>query len=119
MFKQALFIVALTASASHAAPCAVTEQDLLGAWALVGDSGFFEQMEFQRKGAQQEFNSWLHDRPETSGAQWQLDSCKLTIRDGSSWSETFSVSRRGKRMVLTAANGRSASTFRRVEDSQK
>jgi hypothetical protein len=119
MFKHALLIVALTTSVAHAAPCDVTEQDLLGAWALVGDSGFFEQMEFQRKGAQLEFNSWLHDRPETSGAQWQLDSCKLTIRDGSSWSQAFSVSRLGKRLVLTAANGRTASTFRKVQENQK
>jgi hypothetical protein len=118
MFKQSLCIVTLIASVANAAPCAVAEQDLLASWSLVGDSGFFEQMEFQRKGAQLEFNSWLHDRPETSGAQWQLESCKLTIRDGSSWSESFSVSRRGKRLVLTAANGRTTSTFRKVEEKQ-
>jgi hypothetical protein len=116
MFKQALLITLFTTSVVHAAPCAVTDRELLGPWVAVGDSGFFEQMEFERKGVQHEFNSWRHDRPEISGGQWQLEACKLTIRDSSSPPQIFAVSRKGKRLVLTSADGRTTRAFRKIEE---
>jgi hypothetical protein len=118
MFKHLLSITLFATSAVHATPCAVTERELLGPWSAVGHAGFFEQMEFERNGAQREFNSWLHDRPEISGAQWQLNACKLTIIDSSGPPQMFAVARKGKALVLTSADGRRTSTFRKVEEKR-
>jgi hypothetical protein len=118
MFKHSLFITLFATSVVQATPCAVTERELLGSWGAVGDSGFFEQMEFERNGVQREFNSWLHERPEISGGQWQLNDCKLTILDSSSPPQMFAVTRKGKVLVLTSADGRSTSSFRKVEEKR-
>jgi hypothetical protein len=118
MFRHLLFVTLLASSVVQAAPCAVTERELLGSWEAAGASGFFEQMAFERNGVQHEFNSWLHDRPEISGAQWRLEACKLTILDASGPPQMFAVARKGKRLVLMSVDGRSTSTFRKVEEKR-
>lgn len=118
MFKLFLFVMLFATSVVRAAPCAVTERDLLGSWGAADHSGFFEQMAFERSGVQHEFNSWLHDRPEISGGQWQLEACKLTILDSAGPPQVFAVTRKDKRLILTSVDLRSTSTFRKVEEKR-
>jgi hypothetical protein len=116
MFKHWLFITFFATSVVQAAPCAVSEGEVLGSWGAVGNAGSFEQMAFERDGLQREFNSWRHDRPEVSDGRWQLEACKLTIFESSAPPQTFTVARKGKHLVLTSADGRSTSAFRKVEE---
>lgn len=118
MLKNFLFVTLFATSVVQAAPCAVTERDLLGSWEAAGHFGFYEQMAFERSGVRHEFNSWLHDRPEISGGQWQLEACKLTILDSSGPPQVFAVARKGKRLVLTSVDLRSTSTFRKVKENR-
>lgn len=118
MFKHLLSITLFATSVVQAAPCALTERELLGSWEAVGHLGFFEQMAFERDGVQRDFNSWRHDRPEISGGQWQLETCKLTIFDSSGPAQIFAVESNFKRLVLTSVNQRSTSTFRKVVEKR-
>ena len=118
MFRHLLLITVFASAVVQAAPCAVTEPELLGSWEVAGPSRFFEQMAFERSGVQREFNSWRHDRPEISGAQWQLDACKLTVLDASRSPQVFAVARNGNRLVLKSVDRRSTSTFRKVEEKR-
>ena len=118
MFKHLLFITLFATSVVQAAPCAVTERAVLGSWGAVGNAGSFEQMAFERDGLQREFNSWRHDRPEVAGGRWQLEGCRLTIFDSSAPPQIFTVSRKGKHLVLTSADGRSTGAFRKVEEER-
>ena len=118
MLKNLFFIALFSTSVVHAATCALTERELLGSWEAVGHPGLFEQMAFERDGIQHEFNSWRHDRPEISGGQWQLETCKLSILDSSGSAQIFAVERKGKRLVLTSVDRRSTSAFRKVEEKR-
>jgi hypothetical protein len=118
MFRHLFSITVFATSVVQAAPCALTERELLGSWESVGNTGFFEQMAFERDGNQHEFNSWRHGRPEISGGQWQLETCKLTILDSSGPAQIFAVESKGKRLVVTSVDRRSTSTFRKIEEKR-
>jgi hypothetical protein len=117
MLKHVLaFVLAATASVSGAAQCNLTPQSLLGAWAGVGNWAFFEQMSFESGGGQHSFDSWLHERPEISGAEWQLAECTLIIREASGTTQTFRVSLTRGRLTLLRPDGKVASTYRKIEE---
>ncbi len=62
------------------AGCKATGKSLLGAWERNGENGDFEEMEFLVESKSNAFNSWLHHRPEITGASWALKWCTLTIK---------------------------------------
>ena len=102
------------ALAAAAAPCNVRERAILGNWQAVGNAAFFEQMSFELEGSQREFNSWRHDRPEFSQAEWRLEDCRLTVRESPTVAQTFTVSLRGTRLVIASVDGRMAGTYRKT-----
>lgn len=53
----------------------------MGSWSRSGDSGFFEEFLLQADAGSNIFNSWLHHRPELSGA-WRLENCRLVVTSG-------------------------------------
>jgi hypothetical protein len=112
--------LALLASSSVAgvAACNVTDGSLLGSWEATGKGAAFEQLAFEREGSTREFNSWRHERPEISQAQWQLQDCQLTIRDPATFTEKFFVLLQGKQLVLSRTDGKPAGTFRRIEEKR-
>ena len=112
------FLLAATSLTPAAARCNVTPQALLGAWQAVGDRAFFEQMAFESRGGEQRFDSWLHERPEVSEAQWDLAECALTIREKSGITQTFRVSLRGGQLTLASAGEKSMSTYRKIKEKQ-
>lgn len=73
-------LATLKTQAAKEIACPVQEADLVGAWDHRFGPGFFEEMEFGMNGAQREFNSWLHHRPEFSGGSWTFKNCSIEIR---------------------------------------
>jgi hypothetical protein len=111
MIRRFLLLLLLPASTALAAPCNVRAVDFLGGWSAIGKWAFFEQMSFEREGRKQRFDSWLHKRPDISQGQWNLDNCKLTILPPSGSPESFAVSFRRDRLVLS--DGKTTSTYRK------
>jgi hypothetical protein len=119
MIKQVLGLVfAAYASSSGAAPCNLSAQSLLGSWEGVGKPAFFEQMSFEEEGGKRTFDSWLHERPEVSGAEWDLADCTLTLRESSGSTQTFRVSLPRGRLLLSRPDGRVTSTYRKIKEQR-
>ena len=116
MLRRFLVLAFLPLSAAGAAPCNVTDRELLGSWEALGKGAAFEQMAFALDGAQREFNSWRHERPEVSQAHWRLQDCTLTIREASSVTQTFTVLIHGKRLLLSGMDGKAAGAYRVLEE---
>ncbi len=74
-----LFLLSASGSVLAAEDCPATERKLLGAWSRSGDSGFFEEFLLEADAGTRTFNSWLHQRPELSGAAWRLENCQLVV----------------------------------------
>ena len=68
---------AVLASASRGDSCKVSEDDLLGNWAIHRGSAFYEEMAIGPDG---EFDSWLHNHPEVAGGLWAYKNCILVIK---------------------------------------
>jgi hypothetical protein len=111
-----LALALLASSAVGATACNVTDATLVGSWEATGKGATFEQLAFEREGSRREFNSWRHDRPEISQAQWRLQDCKLTIHEAPDTTQTFTVLLRGQRLWLSAPDGRAAGAYRRIEE---
>lgn len=75
----ALLVLLAASGAARAAGCPATEQELIGAWNRSGDAGFFEEFLLENASGTRTFASWLHQRPEISGATWSFESCRLII----------------------------------------
>ena len=117
MNSRFLLVLLLFGSTAFAAPCDVRDAELVGGWTATGKWTFFEQMSFEREQSKQQFDSWLHDRPEISQGQWKLDNCKLTISPPSGALQSFSVAfRRGR---LTLSNGKTTSTYLKIVERRK
>ena len=99
-----------------AAPaCAVAEKDLVGAWGRPTGAAFFQEFELAREDGERLFNSWLHQRPEVSGASWTYVQCRLHIEASRnpSMAWDYTVAMRGRtRLVLHDADG--TTTYRRL-----
>src|SRR5207245_317836 len=93
MKKNILFTaLLLLAVSAFAADCEVTERDLIGDWKQDKPGAFFEQMTFQKSGGKHQFDSWRHDRPEISQADWHIQDCLLLIqRSGNQHVTRFKV----------------------------
>jgi hypothetical protein len=115
MPRRVLALVLLAVSAAAAPACNVTDRAMAGSWEAEGRGAAFEQLAFELEGSQREFNSWRHERPEISQAQWHLDDCKLTIRESPSVTQAFTVFLRGNRLLLSGLDGRAAGAYRRTE----
>lgn len=109
----ALSPVAGTAAKDRA--CNVDEQRLLGYWK--GD-GQFEEMQFTKIEGVNVFSSWLHHRPEHSGAIWTFSRCKLSIvpRGDPEFSYEFTVRISRKALLLIDTSDESTSSYRRLPD---
>ncbi len=103
-------------SAQPAGNCPVTERELLGSWGASGNAGFFEEFMLEANDGERVFNSWLHQRPELSGAAWKLENCRLIVmpRRGEFDRFTFRVLGLKKgRLRLYDESTRIESTYRR------
>ena len=116
MLRRVLVLFLLPVSAAAAPACNVTDQAVLGSWEAVGKGAAFEQLAFELEGPQREFNSWRHERPDISQAQWQLSDCKLTIREASGATQTFTVLLQAKGLTLSGLDGKAAGVYRRIEE---
>jgi hypothetical protein len=90
-----LLIVAFSLAAfsvAAGAACSVKSAQLIGAWRAIGGDGVFEEMAFAQTGSKRTFLSWLHQRPEITGATWQLENCRLTIKNGNDLDYLLQVS---------------------------
>ena len=108
-------LLVLAAAPASAAPCAALSHDLIGAWET--QQGPFEQMEFTTQDDRQEFNSWLHERPEISGGNWTLSACALQIRSGRADSDSWQfqvLSLSATRLTLRERAGRKSIVYRRI-----
>ena len=117
LFQTGLACLFATFSLSAMAECRVTEQQLLGAWTQLNGEGFFEDMAFSLNGKQRRFSSWLHQRPEISGARWSLKQCRLTIdsKTDASLSFEFSVAMTPKgQLELREGADASPARYKRV-----
>ncbi|AND67475.1 hypothetical protein ATSB10_00210 [Dyella thiooxydans] len=65
------------AHAAEAYPAA--EQALIGAWHQRGNAGFFEEFSLQVEAGRRVLDSWLHQRPDITGASWKLVDCRLIV----------------------------------------
>ena len=104
-------------TATEESRCPLTEAKLQGAWERVTDTGFFEEMDFGREGADRMFNSWLHHRPEIFGGTWKLENCVIYIRHPTeaALSFAFSVAKvKGNRIHLRETGDTSDSIYKRI-----
>ena len=74
-----LFLLTVSGSALSGERCPITEQEIMGAWSRSSDSGFFEEFLLEEETGIRTFSSWLHQRPELSGASWALENCRLVV----------------------------------------
>lgn len=95
-YKWLVCFVWFVQQPAHAA-CDVSEKALVGAWQSVNAQGFFEVFELH---ANHRFDSWLHDRPEMSGAMWQFKQCELTIADGTTFIFRYQVKLNRHQLLL-------------------
>ncbi len=105
----------LPALALAASPCTVVEKDVVGAWGRPTGVAFFEEFELAVDDGERLFNSWLHQRPEVSGARWTYADCRLHIEASKNPAMTwdYTVAMRGRtRLVLRDADG--TTTYRRL-----
>lgn len=99
-----------------AAPsCNVSVRALVGSWKSEG--GPFEQMELAREDGQSVFRSWLHDRLDVIGGNWQLTGCALRISAGQrypvQWElEVGTVTK--TRLTVRERGERRFATYRRI-----
>lgn len=95
-YRWVLWVVLLAQPPVYAA-CDVSEKALIGAWQSKQEQGFFEVFELH---ANYRFDSWLHDRPEWLGAQWQFVDCQLTIHAGPDTIFNYSVKLNRQQLIL-------------------
>jgi hypothetical protein len=74
-----LFLLTASGSVMAADRCPAVERELAGAWSRSSDSGFFEEFLLEKDGTTHTFSSWLHQRPELSGAAWGIKDCRLIV----------------------------------------
>lgn len=100
--------------------CVGIERRILGTWKLHrGDAGLFDEMEFRADaGEVPRFNSWLHMRPDTLGAIWGAEKCRIDIttawRDGTETHLTV-VSLTRDTLRVRYERNLAVSTYRRIE----
>jgi len=101
---------------ADAANCTLRSEMLRGAWVQANRAGFFEQMEFTSEDGKNWFSSWLHDRPEISGATWTLENCVLRIgkQDDNSLSFVYAASMKGSQLELRET-GQPVARYKRVK----
>ncbi|MBB6184064.1 hypothetical protein [Oleiagrimonas soli] len=107
-------------AARATAGCPVTEHDLLGAWNVQGKAGFFEAFELEVASGTHVFDSWLHQRPDLSQANWKLEHCQLIVepRDGDIGTFRFKIlGLTNGRLRLYDASTRTESVYVRVPDN--
>lgn len=106
------------ATATLAARCPVTEEQLLGPWEQLTSGGPFEEMNFSYDGATREFNSWLHHRPEFAGASWRLENCVIHVQHSTSSELQFElkvVRLKGNRLYLREDGTSADAVYRRIK----
>ncbi len=117
LLQYAFTCLFATLSFAAMAECRVTEKQLIGAWTQLNDEGFFEEMAFAVNGKQRRFDSWLHQRPEITGARWSLKQCRLTIDSKTDASLSFefwvAISAKG-RLELRESPDAAATRYKRV-----
>lgn len=97
--------------------CPVSEKTLIGSWENVS-GGFFEEMAFEYSGAKQEFNSWLHHRPEISGGTWKIENCTIFIRHPTEEKMSFAfkiVQFHGDRIYLREDRDKNDAVYKRIK----
>lgn len=76
----AVLMLSVVLGPAHAAKaCPAAEQALTGAWQQRGDAGFFEEFSLQVEAGRRVLDSWLHQRPDITGASWKLVDCRLIV----------------------------------------
>ena len=92
--------------------CPAGREALLGAWKLVSDGGPFEEMAFTAN----RFDSWLHQRPELSGAQWRVSGCELHVEDANSGFDGryTLVKMTGNRLFLRESGEREIAVYQQI-----
>jgi len=111
-----LLLAASPAAAAKDARCAVTEEMIAGPWTSV-KGAFFQDMELAREGGKRVFNSWLHERPEYLGGEWQLENCRLRITYApANVSFDFASVRVSKnRLYLREEGGKAEAVYKRIK----
>ncbi|MDQ6683601.1 MAG: hypothetical protein M3Z16_00600 [Pseudomonadota bacterium] len=97
--------------------CRADEKAVTGAWMLLRGDAYLEQFALEVDAGRQVFNSWLHERPETSGGHWELADCVLSISSPSepSLALTFVIRLIGRdRLELKPAEGGKVAVYRRI-----
>lgn len=79
------------------AKCDVSENALIGVWQSKQEQGFFQVFELH---ANHRFDSWLHERPEWLGADWQFVDCVLTIQAGKDTIFNYTVKLNRLQLIL-------------------
>ena len=79
IIRTLLLLLTAISPTLHAESCSVLEKDILGAWSRAGNQGFFEEFSLTTYSGSNDFSSWIHHRPEISGAAWEVKDCRLLI----------------------------------------
>ena len=117
--KHLIAVLLLTASTQGFASgkCPATEDSLAGSWQLTSDEGFIEEFTLSTESNSRRFDSWLHHRPEISGATWTLENCELVVtpRNGDITQFRFKIVTLKNRLLrLQDTSDQTASTYRRL-----
>jgi len=76
----AILVLSAVVTSAHAAKaCPAAEQALMGTWRQHGGAGFFEEFSLQVEAGRHVLDSWLHQRPDITGASWRLADCRLIV----------------------------------------
>ena len=77
--RTLLLLLTAISPTLYAENCSVSEKNILGAWSREGGQGFFEEFSLDTYSGSNDFNSWIHHRPEISGAVWEVKDCRLLV----------------------------------------
>ena len=93
--------------------CPVGREALLGAWKLISRGGPFEEMAFTAG----RFDSWLHQRPELSGARWRVTGCELHVEEANSgFDGRYSLLKMtGNRLFLRESGEREIAVYQQIK----
>lgn len=113
----AVLLLAASPQVLASGKCPATEDDLRGSWATASGDGFFEVFSLSTEPNSRRFDSWLHQRPDISGAIWALEDCELVVKPQSGGIAPFRlevVSLKEGVLQLRNTSDQTTSTYRRL-----
>lgn len=118
---SAVLLLAAATQVLASDKCPVTEHGLVGSWKFVGGTGFFDEFTLSTGAKTRRFDSWLHQRPDISGAVWSLENCELVVtaqREATAPFRLKVISLERDNLRLRDTSEQAISVYQRIRDER-